>query len=206
MIIGTWMVTSHWIGVTRFALLTKSPSEGYMCVQGRLKKRQVTTRPANIWHEEWPNMSKGSQCKEINKWAEEKQKLDAARQQRGIHSIPNHDSDNEGIVNSATRKLEIRKSSAMPCKFTAPADPKGSSWGRPCASDWSKMETKRLTSSCSNQDHEDISIASQRIRITQSTENIHKDHSADRGHVSLSHHNIVHKPSPIPNAMTILEA
>ena len=74
-IIGTWMVTSHWICVTRFALLPKSPPEGYMCVQGRLKKRQVTTRPANIWHEEWPNMSKGSQRKAINKWAEEKQKI-----------------------------------------------------------------------------------------------------------------------------------
>ena len=32
------------------------------------------------------------------------------------------------------------------------------------------------------------------------------DHLADRGHVSMSHNNMVHKPVPIPKAMRTFEA
>ena len=39
--------------------------------------------------------------------------------------------------------------------------------GGPCASDWSKLQTKRLTSSCSKQYHENITIEAQRIRTTE---------------------------------------
>ena len=40
----------------------------------------------------------------------------------------------------------------------------------------------------------------------KSTKKTHKDHIADRGHVSTSHYNMVHKQIPIPKAMPILEA
>ena len=43
-----------------------------MWVRGRLTKEQVTTRPGNIWPEQWSNMSKGSQRYATNKWAKEK--------------------------------------------------------------------------------------------------------------------------------------
>ena len=42
-------------------------------------------------------------------------------------------------------------------------------------------------------------------RTTQSTEKTHKDHIADRGHVSMCPSNMVHKPMPIPT-VNILEA
>ena len=65
--------------------------------------------------------------------------------------------------------------------------------GRPYASTWSEIESKRLNSSCSKQDHEFTTIESQRIRITKSTEKTHEDTIADRGHVSMAHNNMVHK-------------
>ena len=89
----------------------------------------------------------------------------------------------------------------MPCTVATSADPNGSSWKRPHASDWSKMETKRLNSASSRKDHEDIIIESSRIRLSKGYGKTHKDHVADRGHVSMSHYNI-----SIPKAMKIREA
>ena len=66
-----------------------------------------------------------------------------AREQRGIHFILDDELDFREIMNNARRKLEIGRASALSCKVTKPANPKGSSWGRPCASDWSNIETKR---------------------------------------------------------------
>ena len=56
----------------------------------------------------------------------------------------------------------------MPCRVTTPANPDGSSLVRRCASKLSKMDTKRLKSSCSTQEHENILIESERIRTTKS--------------------------------------
>ena len=52
-----------------------------------------------------------------------------------------------------TRML-IRSASAMLCNVTTPANPGGSSRRRPCASDWSKIETNRFNSSSYTEDHE----------------------------------------------------
>ena len=49
-------------------------------------------------------------------------------------------------------------------------------------------------------------IESQRIRTPRRTRTTHKDHIEDRGHVSMSHYNMAHKPIPIPKAMIIIEA
>ena len=38
-------------------------------------EEQVTTRPGHIWSEEWSNISKSSQRKPMNKWAEEKPQI-----------------------------------------------------------------------------------------------------------------------------------
>ena len=44
------------------------------------------------------------------------------------------------------------------------------------------------------------------MRTTKSQEQTHQDHIADRGHVAMSYHNMVHKPILIAKAMTISEA
>ena len=45
----------------------------------------------NIWPEDRSIMSKRSQRKAVNRWAEEKPKLDAAREQRGTQFFPDDD-------------------------------------------------------------------------------------------------------------------
>ena len=66
--------------------------------------------------------------------------------------------------------------------------------------------SQKSNSSCSEQDHENMIIASQRSRTAQSKEKTHQDHIANWGQVSMSHCDKVHKPIPVPTAMTILEA
>ena len=124
------------IGKTRLALLNNNRPQEICGYQGRLTTKQVTTRPGNIWSEEWSNVAKGSQRKTKNEWLERKPKLEAAREQRGICFIPDDDLDYPEIIFNATRKLEIRRATAMLCKVTTAANPNESSWRRPCASEW----------------------------------------------------------------------
>ena len=120
--------SESWIGETRLALLNNNPPEGYMWVQGRLRRKQATTRPGM-----------------------------SARDQRGIYCIPDSDLGHEVIIDNAKRKHEIRRASAMPCKVATPANPNGSSWRRPCASEWSKKETKKAKLQGRNDDFSDTS-------------------------------------------------
>ena len=99
-------------------------------------------------------------------------------------------------MNNARRKLEV----------TTPVNPNRSSWERPCAFDWSETQTQTLNSTCSKQDLGNIIIESQRIRTTKSKEKDYQDHIEDRGQVSMSHLNMVHKPTSIPTATKILGA
>ena len=71
----------------------KDPPEGHMWVHGRLTKKQATARPENIWPDLMVKNVENSQPQAINMWAEEKTKLDAARERRGIYFIPKDDPD-----------------------------------------------------------------------------------------------------------------
>ena len=130
--LGILMETGH-------CLNRGSVSERHMQVQGRLVKKHVTRGPGNIGPKEWSSVSKNYPRKARNQWAEEIPNLNAAREHRGIHFIPDDALDYEDIMNNARRKREMRRASAMPCKITTPANPSGSSWARPCARKWSKM-------------------------------------------------------------------
>ena len=108
--------------VTRFELLHKSPAEGHMWVQGRLTQKQVTVRPTHLWPEEWSSMSKNTQRTATNKWAEEKPNLDAARESnKACTPVRTILPDQEEIMHNATRTLEVRRASAMPCEVTKPS-------------------------------------------------------------------------------------
>ena len=58
-----------------------------------------------------------------------------------------------------------------------------------------------MNSSCSKKRSCGQIIESQRMPMPKSTEKSHKYHIADRGHVSLSHYNVVHNPIFIPQAV-----
>ena len=89
---GDRSLSELWIGVTRFKLLNKNPPEGHRGFK-RLTKKQATTRPGRIWPAEWSRTSKHFQRMALKKRAEEKPKLDAVREQRGIYFVPDDDLD-----------------------------------------------------------------------------------------------------------------
>ena len=77
--IGEWMETSHCLnpGLVRHdsRCSTKIHQKVVCWVQGRLTKKQVTTRLGHIWLEEWSSMSKNPQRKASNWLNEKKNKI-----------------------------------------------------------------------------------------------------------------------------------
>ena len=65
---GDKSLSDPWICVTRFELLNTKIHQKDRC------GLPVTTRRGHIWPEEWSSVSKSSQRKAVNKWAEEKPK------------------------------------------------------------------------------------------------------------------------------------
>ena len=178
MIFGTWTAKSHCLNLGSvwhdFALLNKNPHQGHTRVGSR-QTDEETGRNRNRKHEARRKSQTCQRAHSLKRHINGLQKnlqLDAARDQRGIYFIPEDDPDDAEVVNDASRKLQIRRASAMPCKVTTPADLNGSSWKRPCGSDWPKMETERLHSPCSIEDHEDIIIEAQKIQTTKRKEKL----------------------------------
>ena len=114
-------------------------------------------------------MSLGSLRNAINEWAEGK--LPIGRGNRKMWHLFHSGRWCWFWGNQERRTREIRRASAMPGKVTTPANSNGSSWERPCESDWTKMETNRLKSSCSNGAHENKIIEPHRVqrRLTRTT-------------------------------------
>ena len=108
-------------------------------------------------------------------------------------------------MNNARRTLEIRRVSALLCKVTTPVNPNGSSRRRPSASGRSEIETNRLNSSCSKQDHEIIIVESQRLRSAKSKR---LTRTTSRTDVKFPCRTTTWctKPIPTPTTMKILEA
>ena len=61
-------------------------------------------------------MGKAAQKKEKQEWANEKPKLDNARNLRGIHFIDLEDGEYEETIKNAWKKLEVPLEAAMLCK------------------------------------------------------------------------------------------
>ena len=73
---GSRDLSDSWTGFTQFTLEEKPP-DGYMWSGWRLTKRQVTSRPDNLWPEHWIKLEENAKLKE-HKWSNEKPKLDDA--------------------------------------------------------------------------------------------------------------------------------
>ena len=98
----------------------------------------------------------------MNKWAQEKPELDKAREQRGICFIPDDDLGYVEIIYNATRKLEIKKATAMLCKVTTAANRTDQAGG-----DLVQVNGSKMDSSCAEKNHEDMIMESQRIRMNK---------------------------------------
>ena len=188
---GERELSDAWTGFTRFFLLNERPLDGYKWSGRRLMRKQTTSRPDNVWLDMWKHMSHASKRKAKQKWAIEKPKLDNARHLRGIFFIDPDDEEFKHTMKNACRKLEIPMPAAMPCK--TPVN---------CRGETNSSIGKHKTKYACIVDADE----SMRIRLEGVPQRYHEDHIAAKGTNSLSHYNLVHKFTPMPQAVNIPDA
>ena len=89
-----------------------------MWVQGRLSWKLATTRPGNIWPEEWSNMSDNYQRRATKKWAEEKTQIGCSESKDNSQTMQK-ETGNEGgdaMQSHHTSQSERFKLEATLCK------------------------------------------------------------------------------------------
>ena len=182
---GSRDLSDPWTGFTQFTLLEEKAPDGYMWCGGRLTRKQLTSRPDHLWPELWISMGTHAKLKEKQKWSNEKFHLKNARKLRGIYFIDPEDTEFKETIKNARKKLETSVALVMPCKIL-----------KNCGSDASnKIKTKLA---CILEADE-----STRMRMGNSIPHHHEDHIAGKGENSLQHYNLVHKFSPMPQAVKI---
>ena len=90
---GSRDLSDSWTGFTSFTLLDEKLPDGFLWSEGRLTKRQATSRPDHFWPELWRGMARNAQLREKQKWSIEKPNLDNARRLRGIYFIDPEDKE-----------------------------------------------------------------------------------------------------------------
>ena len=88
-----------------------------MVREGRLTRKQTTSRPDSVWPDMWTHMSDAVKKNAKQRWAIEKPKLDNARQLRGIFPIEPNDEELKLASKAARRKLGVPMPATMPCKI-----------------------------------------------------------------------------------------
>ena len=182
---GSRDLSDPWTGFTQFTLLDEKVPDGYTWSGGRLTRKQLTSRRGHLWPELWKSMGKNAKLKEKQKWSEEKIHLDNARKLRGIYFIDPEDKEFQETIMNARKKLETSVAPAMPCKIM-----------ENCGSGGSDKNKTKLA--CILEANE-----STRMRMGNSEPSNHEDHIAGKGENSLQHYNLVHKFTPMPQAMKI---
>ena len=90
----------------------------YMCGSwGRYTRKQTTSRQDNVWPKMSKHMFDAAKKKAKQRWANEKPKLDNARQLRGTFFVEPNDEELKFTIKAARRKLEVPMPAAMPCKI-----------------------------------------------------------------------------------------
>ena len=88
-----------------------------MVLEGRLTRKQTTSRPDTVWPDIWKHMSDAAKRKEKQKWAIEKPKLENARKLHVIFFMEPEDEKVERIMKNARGKLENPMPAAMLCRL-----------------------------------------------------------------------------------------
>ena len=165
--------------------LEEKPPDGFLWSGWRLTRKQLTSRPDNLWPELWKKMGMNAKLKEKQKWSHEKPQLDNARKLRGIYFIDPKDKEFKETIKNARKKLETPLAPAMPCKIM-----------KNCGSDASNIIKTKLTCILEADEYT-------RMRMGNSIPSNHEEHIAGKGENSLQHYNLVHKFIPMPQAMKI---
>ena len=88
-----------------------------MWSEERMTRKQLTSRPDNLWPELWKKMGKNAKLKERQKWSHEQPHLDNARKLRRINFIDFEDKELKETIKNARKKLETPVAPAMPCNI-----------------------------------------------------------------------------------------
>ena len=108
---GERELSDAWTRFTRFIFLNERPPDGYTWFEGRLTRKQTTSRPNSVWPDKWTQMSDAAKKKATQRWSIEKPNLDNAGLLRGIYFIDPSDEEFKLIVKAARRKLEVPNAS-----------------------------------------------------------------------------------------------
>ena len=165
-------LSDAWTDFTRFMLLNERPPDGCTWSRGRRTRKQITSRPDDIWPDMWKHMSDAAK-KKAKRCAIEKPKLDNARQLRGIFF-----KEFELIMKAARRKLEVPMPAAMPCKM-----PKNST------GETHRNIGKRKTKYACLVDADE----STRPRLEGAGHTLHQDHTTEKGMNSMNPYGLIHK-------------
>ena len=101
---GSRDLSDPWTGFTQITLLSEKPSEEFLWSgEGRLTRKQLTSRPDHLWPELWKSMGKHAKLKEKQKWSHEKLHRDNARKLRGIYFIDPEDKEFKETIRNARK-------------------------------------------------------------------------------------------------------
>ena len=157
-------------------------------VPEEITRKQLTSRPDHLWPDLCEKMGRNAQLKKRQKWSHEKLHLDNARKLRGIYFIDPEDKEFKETIKNARKKFETSVALAMPCKILKNSKNCGSGG-------YNKVKS---TLACILEASE-----STILRMGESLSTHHEDHIAGKGNKSLQHYNLVHKFTPMPQAMKI---
>ena len=77
-------LSGKWTGETLFKKFLGPPPPGKVWSDGKLVRKQKTSRPDNIWPEVWAGMGDKAKSEAIRRWPAMKKKIDDARTKRGL--------------------------------------------------------------------------------------------------------------------------
>ena len=83
---GEKCLSDAWKGFTRFILLNERPPDGYTWAGGRLARKQITSRPDDVWPDMWKHVSDAAK-KKAKRWVIEKPKLDNAVYEQNVKFV-----------------------------------------------------------------------------------------------------------------------
>ena len=119
---GSKELSDTWTGSTTFLIMRPPPPPGTECCDGRITKKQKTTRPKNVWVETWKTLSKEAKTQAIEDWKIEGPLRQKAREKANVKEIVDADDMHDYIKTLAeTRKrIGLDKVPAMPCREQRP--------------------------------------------------------------------------------------
>ena len=108
-------LSAPWTGRTIFQIVHPKPKPGWEWQDGRLTKKQRTTRPPHVWSENWRIMNDTEKKEAIEFWEKEGPKRDAARDKRGVRHVEAKDiEDYEKRLKEVIQMYSIQPAAALP--------------------------------------------------------------------------------------------